>query len=58
MLAACGARKLARIKAKMLPVRLPVDFLTWFREAAKKEGMTVQDAAREALAAWAKKHHS
>lgn len=43
-------------KAKMMPVRLPVDFVEWFKAAAQHEGLTTQDAMREALLAWGKAH--
>ena len=43
-------------KAKMLPVRLPVDFIEWFKGIAKRDGLTTQDAMREALLAWGKNH--
>lgn len=38
--------------AKNLAVRLPVDFIKWFQEIAKEQGLTAQDAAREALLEW------
>lgn len=44
-------------KSRDKTVRLPEDFIQWFEEAAKAEGFTFTDAAREAMLAWGKKHH-
>ena len=44
-------------KAREKNIRLPANFVAWFGEAAKSEGLTWHSAAREALLAWAKKHH-
>ena len=38
-------------------VRLPEDFVKWFQAAAKASGLSWENAAREALLEWGKKHH-
>lgn len=36
---------------------LPVPFKVWFEEAARAEGISAENARREALLEWGKKHH-
>ena len=36
---------------------LPEDFIQWFEEAARASGLSWENAAREALLEWGKKHH-
>ena len=38
-------------------VLLPEDFIQWFEEAAKAQNMSWENAAREALLEWGRKHH-
>ena len=38
-------------------VRLPEDFVKWFQAAARASGLSWENAAREALLEWGRKHH-
>ena len=36
---------------------LPVPFKVWFEEAARASGMSAENARREAMLEWGRKHH-